>query len=337
MPPASHPNPRIAGSSSGCGCLLLLAVAIGILVVWHRYSPSGDSADQRGFQEQYDEGGTDRNEPPQGSGTPVRALVSSCASPQPASPDAQPAEEWQRAPNWTRAKAKHIDDLTEEDREAIYNWADDKESLREMLASCQDTFREISSQPAYQYDSAKLSESRRLAEAIQRCIDNNDPLRIVYQLRSPFESSFRAFTASVVWRQGVRHPTAPHVHSGNAKDSWEPDDGYVFASSASGDLSVVYRGHAYRCSRCKGSGSVVQEITCPRCQGKGRIPNPLVQGANLVSGFAELADSFSSHSRRSHSSQQINDPGLVCPQCRGNRTLRQTVECPDCENGTVWR
>jgi len=336
MPPPPE-NSQTSGSSSGCGCLLLLIIVGCFLFFRYRQPRPGDFREQPTLEEQFaeEEGfqdGSFKAQPP-----PPSVPSPTVRTPKPtAGQPARQVEEWMKAPNWTRAKARNIDDLTEKDREAIYNWADDKESLRDRLDAFNDTFREISSQPAYQYDKSKLDEARRLADAIQRCIDANDPLRIVYSLQTPFESAFRDFSASVVWRQGVRHPTAPHIHSGRSRDSWEPDDGYIFANASSGDLSVIYKGHAYRCSRCKGSGSIVQSVTCPRCQGTGRIPNPIVQGANIVSGFAELADSFSKHPGQ-HRARQINDAGLVCPQCNGHRNLQQTVACPDCENGTVWR
>lgn len=243
--------------------------------------------------------------------------------------------DWQRSDNWTRAKAANIDDLTEEDVALIERWDGDKAEMARMLSETRANMERYASGAAYSFDGRKLAALRRDLDVADHCVSVGDPLRLADRLPA-LEADARAFMATVRWRQGVSHPTAPHVHSGSRIDTWEPDDGYVFSTGVDGDLSVTYRGHAYRCTRCKGTGSVVRTLSCPQCHGKGVVPNPYVQAGNTAISMLQIANSFSKRPKPMRVNQ-LRDTGMTCQTCGGHGKIEQAERCPDCTGGTVWR
>lgn len=250
---------------------------------------------------------------------------------------AKGAAAWMKAPNWTRAKAANIDDLTQKDIDAIETWDAQKGELRAAYDELRGAIASVTSVPAFRYDSGKLSALGKALEDMGACLDGNDPLRMIYDAYPRVESAANAWRSSVRWQAGVKHPVAPHVHSGASRGSWEPDDGYVFANASSDSLDVIYKGHAYRCSNCQGTGSVTRRNVCPKCSGRGRIPNPALTALNTGAAVADLIGAFSKHGSRRPPIRQVDDPGIQCPQCRGRTFVTERESCPHCENGTVWK
>ena len=257
------------------------------------------------------------------------------ASPETPAPRRRGDDWWKKGENWTRTKMEDYDRLTDADKELILSWDDRKPEWVQMVGTVRKRLGRITSAPAYDYDRKGLERVQEDVEVLTHCLEIGDPLRLADRLPA-MKSHARAFLTSVRWRAGIAHPTAPHVHSGAKENSWEPDDGYVFASASDNNLSVIYRGHAYRCGRCNGSGMVAEMIRCPKCRGEGKVPNPLVQGVNTASAAIELFNAFSKNPKPIRT-QQLDDPGITCDVCGGHGSIRQEHACPDCENGTVWR
>lgn len=247
---------------------------------------------------------------------------------------------WKKGENWTRTKAANFDSLSDADNELILSWDERKPEIARILETVRETVAQITSAPAYSYDRKALARVQEDVEIMTRCLEIGDPLRLDDRQPS-MENHVRAFMSGVHWRVGIPHPTAPHVHSGAKENSWEPDDGYVWSSPAQGDgnLAVSYRGHAHRCGRCNGTGTIIEPASCPKCQGKGRIPNPVVQAGNTISHAANTVNQVLSifTGEPPPPAQQVDDPGIRCNQCNGHGTVRLEQACPDCENGTVWR
>lgn len=254
-----------------------------------------------------------------------------------ASPARSRNEPWTRAENWTRAKAADIDSLTADDIAAIESWDDQKPVLRVSYDELRAAVAGVVAVPAFRYDNGRLAALNAALDDFGRCLDGNDPLRIVYDVNPRVTAAANSWKASVRWQAGVRHPTAPHVHSGASRNTWEPDDGYVFANASSDSLDVIYKGHAYQCSNCQGAGTVLRRSTCPKCSGQGRIPNPALTALNTGAAIVDIANAFSSKRRSHRPIGRVEDPGLQCPQCGGRRQITERVDCPLCEGGTVWK
>lgn len=258
------------------------------------------------------------------------------AVPGPRSAPSPGRQSWMASDNWTRAKAdEDIDSLTPDDVAAIESWDSDKRRAQELYDRIRATVSSVTSVPAYSCNARRLEELRKALDDLGECIERDDPLRLAYDVNGRLGAAANAWTASVQWRAGVPHPTAPHVHSGGSRNSWEPDDGYVFADNAAESLSVVYKGHPFRCNACDGRGYVRQTAICPGCQGRGRVPNPIAQTANTAITVLNLANALSKHPRPMPS--QMHDPGITCSQCGGSRKIAQTVDCARCDGGTIWR
>ncbi len=254
-----------------------------------------------------------------------------------ASPARSRTEPWMRAENWTRAKAADIDSLTPDDIAAIESWEDQKPILRSSYDELRAAVASVVAVPAFRHDNGRLAALNAALDDFGRCLDGNDPLRIIYDVNSRVTAAANSWKASVRWQAGVRHPTAPHVHSGSSRNTWEPDDGYVFANASSDSLDVIYKGHAYRCSNCQGTGTVLRRTTCPKCSGQGRIPNPALTALNTGAAIVDIANALSSKRRSHRPIERVEDPGLQCPQCGGRRQITERVDCPHCEGGTVWK
>lgn len=266
------------------------------------------------------------------------------ASPPPQAPPppvAKAPDWWKKGDNWTRTKAADLDDLTDGDRELILSWDARKPGIAGSLGTVRESVARITSAPAYAYDRKALERLQADLDVLARCLAIGDPLRLADRFPA-MESDFRSFMSSVRWQAGIAHPTAPHVHSGTQTDSWEPDDGYVWVSASrnDGNLAVLYRGHAYRCGHCHGSGVIVETVTCPNCRGEGKVPNPVIQAGNIIVGVGNAASFISaafSGNPAPPPAQQIYDSGIPCGVCHGNASIPRERVCPHCENGTVWR
>ena len=246
------------------------------------------------------------------------------------------ASAWRHADNWTRAKAEHVADLTDADIRIIENWNSQKPIVVRRVGEIKEKLGKIIAfSPAYSYDKSSLAKLQSTIATVERCIAIGDPLRLEETVPA-MTANAKAFFSSVKWRAGVPHPRAPHVHSGRAVESWEPDSGYIYASNRDDDLTVFYRGHPYRCPRCQGHGIFVQVLRCPTCQGQGRVPNPVIQGGRIVCTVLEMYNGFSRHPHYV-SLPQLTDPGMVCGTCHGHGSIKQQIICTDCEKGTVWR
>lgn len=257
-----------------------------------------------------------------------------------APPSAKGGAWWKKGANWTRTKMEGDEgSLTEAETKLILSWDERKPEMARKIWALQESMAKKTSSPAYAYDRNALAQLQGDVEVLTQCLEIGDPLRLADRLPETARHE-RAFLSSVRWKADIAHPTAPHVHSGAKENSWEPDDGYVFTSASQNDLTVTYRGHAHRCGRCNGSGSVAEMVRCPQCQGKGRVPNPIVQAGNTITHAANTVNqvlSLFSGEPAPPPGRQMDDPGMRCDVCNGHGSIRQEQTCPDCENGTVWR
>ena len=152
-------------------------------------------------------------------------------------------------------------------------------------------------------------------------------------------AAYKQFVGGCQWRQGVRHPTVAHVHSGWSKDTWEADAGWIFVNPGTSDLTVRRKPVQVKCNACRGNCYIVQETYCNACNGRGVVPNPAAQVGQAVNVVGGLVNAFGG-GRRGRSMPRIpqGPSELRCPACNGKRKQYQKVKCPSCDGtGKTYR
>ena len=152
-------------------------------------------------------------------------------------------------------------------------------------------------------------------------------------------AAYNQFAEGCQWRQGMKHPTVAHVHSGYSKDTWEADGGWVFVNPGTSDLSVRRQPVQIRCDACRGNGYVVQKMRCYSCNGRGRVPNPAAQVDQAVNVVGGLVNAFGGGRRGRHVPRIPQGPSEIrCSSCNGMGSLQQNVRCSRCNGGgTIYR
>ena len=152
-------------------------------------------------------------------------------------------------------------------------------------------------------------------------------------------AAYKQFVGGCQWRQGVRHPTVAHVHSGWSKDTWEADAGWVFVHPGTSDLTVRPQQVQIPCSFCHGKGFIPQKVRCGACNGRGRVPNPAAQVGQAVNVVGGLVNAFGGGRKGRHMPRiPQGPPEIRCSPCSGRGTQQQKVKCPSCDGtGKTYR
>ncbi len=147
--------------------------------------------------------------------------------------------------------------------------------------------------------------------------------------------SYKQFVEGCQWRQGVKHPTIAHVHSGYSKDTWEADAGWTFVNPGTSDLSVKRIPIAQDCSRCRGHGFLQHRVTCPVCHGRRYVPNPVAGvGRAIGTGLGAWGRGW----QRQLPNIPMGPAQLPCSNCGAQGVVFQPTQCESCGGkGTISR